>query len=129
MDVFSYVLIVLTTVSYIPEGEAILCYHCHQTTKECNNGVLSSIKQKNCTEDKCAIIKYETLMPGRNVLATMRDCVLRDAEELSEKLHSIQKPKIIFNVTCSEPLCNNTITTTLSKNLLLLFVIFLFAIR
>ncbi|KAF7279335.1 uncharacterized protein LOC143206606 [Rhynchophorus ferrugineus] len=129
MDVLLFLLFI--SLNLVP-GEGILCYHCHQTSKECNYGLVDYIHQKNCTENKCATMKYETPMPGRNVLATIRDCATHSAEELLEKssMHSPKKAKIIFHDVCSKPLCNTSLVIKhchIFINIALIF--FLFGIR
>merc|ERR1719285_1545395 len=107
MDLFLYVLIMFMQF-FFATGDTILCYLCHQTSKECNNGLVNYIHQKNCTEGECVTMKYETPMPGSNVLATIRDCATHSAPELLEKSsrYSKKRARIIYYKTCSEPLCN-----------------------
>ncbi|KAH1016133.1 hypothetical protein HUJ04_007403 [Dendroctonus ponderosae] len=63
-------------------GSGFRCYHCHQTSKKCNNGDLDEIHQKNCSQRKCTVMKYETPVPGRKVLATIRDCASSTEHDL-----------------------------------------------
>lgn len=46
--------------NYLLAGAALECYHCHQTSTECINGVKKYLQTTNCTENKCFVLKYES---------------------------------------------------------------------
>lgn len=107
MNIASWTLLCVLSTCF-EEGYGILCYHCHQTTSECNNGVTDSIHQKNCQEERCAVMKYETIMPGRKVLATSRDCAVYSEQEFVHMVspNKSNPARIVFFQECSTPLCN-----------------------
>lgn len=99
-------------VIFVSEGSGKQCYKCHQTTKECNNGVLDKFYRTNCSaEERCAVLKYETTVTnGVKVQATIRDC----ETYAKEKMHIImsneteQRSKILNLQWCDESMCNTT---------------------
>ncbi|KAH1025350.1 hypothetical protein HUJ05_010090 [Dendroctonus ponderosae] len=73
---------ILRLTQSLDKSSGFRCYHCHQTSKKCNNGDLDEIHQKNCSQRKCTVMKYETPVPGRKVLATIRDCASSTEHDL-----------------------------------------------
>jgi len=69
-------------------------------------------------------MKYETPMPGRKVLATLRDCASFTEQEFVHSVSNGQKnlAKIIIFQECSTPLCNqSSIKQICIETLLMLF--------
>uniref|UniRef100_A0A6P7FTG8 Uncharacterized protein LOC114330996 n=1 Tax=Diabrotica virgifera virgifera TaxID=50390 RepID=A0A6P7FTG8_DIAVI len=83
------------------------CFYCHQTSKDCNNGVKLNLHAINCTTNKCFVLQYETEMPGVTVLATIRGCYQRPDHEMMGTVvterHSVIKKH--FHL-CNHTLCN-----------------------
>ncbi|KAG5865411.1 hypothetical protein JTB14_037772, partial [Gonioctena quinquepunctata] len=87
--------------------EPFLCYHCHQTSDECNEGDLLRIQFANCSTNECFVLKYETQMPGVKVMATFRGCLQMPEHELMKNVvtehHVVTKKH--FHL-CNNSLCN-----------------------
>ncbi|XP_050311150.1 uncharacterized protein LOC126746796 [Anthonomus grandis grandis] len=120
-------IIVFIVICAVNNGTTtITCYYCHQTSKACNSGYPEEIHQKNCSEDKCATMQYETQMPSRKVLATVRDCAYLTEREL---LHMVSPDKsklatLIRFEECATNLCNFSLKVLSEKILVIVsFVI------
>ncbi|KAJ8915158.1 hypothetical protein NQ315_000410 [Exocentrus adspersus] len=105
------VLLLLTVITWIRIGKALECYHCHQTSSECINGVKTVLKTINCTETKCFVLKYETEMPGVTVLAAYRGCyrvpILELLKTVVTEKHLVTERH--FHL-CNYTLCNGAVS-------------------
>ncbi|XP_060521942.1 uncharacterized protein LOC132699316 [Cylas formicarius] len=85
---------------------AFLCYRCHQTSKTCNEGDVRSLQKTNCPEKACAVLKYETWMPGKRVLATIRGCASEAKKELQSRISKPSNDTFVHE--CNTDLCNSS---------------------
>ncbi|CAG9815876.1 unnamed protein product [Phaedon cochleariae] len=93
-------------------GKPFSCFHCHQTSKQCNYGDKMILKITNCPTNTCFVLKYETEMPGVNVKATFRGCYLQPEQEMMKNLvtykHFVSKKHFQL---CNSSLCNDASST------------------
>ncbi|CAG9865297.1 unnamed protein product [Phyllotreta striolata] len=105
--------IICLFVAALGEGicsdEPFYCYYCHQTSRECNNGLVWNLHRVNCSTEKCFVYQYQTEMPGVTVLATFRGCQVHENSEIMESVitekHYVNKK---YFTTCNRTLCNKT---------------------
>lgn len=102
----------------VRNGYGILCYNCHQTSPECNNGNLDAAHQKDCPIGSCITMKYETHMPSKPVLATIRDCAFWTHQELMKMVSSDVKlhTRLVTFKVCNTSLCNSSSNKVFSTN-------------
>ncbi|CAH1100049.1 unnamed protein product [Psylliodes chrysocephalus] len=103
-------------------GESFYCFHCHQTSKECKNGV--NLHMVNCSTNKCFILKYETEMPGVKVLATFRGCYVQPEFEIMTSVitekHAVTEKH--FHL-CNYTLCNKCVESRLISCSICIFLL------
>ncbi|XP_018569376.1 uncharacterized protein LOC108909498 [Anoplophora glabripennis] len=115
--------LLLFVITLIKLGNTLECYHCHQTSPECVNGVKRSLQTSNCTETKCFVLKYETDMPGVTVLATYRGCYNMNLTEMIKFVttegHKVRKTH--FHL-CNYTLCNSATSNMINFSYFIGFI-------
>ncbi|XP_056648761.1 uncharacterized protein LOC130453172 [Diorhabda sublineata] len=125
MNLVSFLCVLFMIFDSSEMAKAFLCFHCHQTSKDCNSGIKMNLNVSNCTTHKCFVLKYETEMPGIKVLATFRGCYHYSVEEMMKHVvtdqHAVTKK--YFHI-CNHTLCNKgTETFRLKDSIQILFTV------
>ncbi|KAL1497967.1 hypothetical protein ABEB36_008843 [Hypothenemus hampei] len=121
-----FFILLLIFLIYIHQVIGILCYQCHQTSKKCNNGNLDLSNQINCSDERCAVLKYETPKPGKNVLATIRDCATYTEHQRLQMVKLERPVRVVVFEECDTPLCNFSIRIhQFSTSIILTLILFM----
>ncbi|KAJ8959175.1 hypothetical protein NQ318_022436 [Aromia moschata] len=102
------------------------CYNCHQTTKDCVDGIRRRLHTNNrvpCMANECFVLKYETNRPGVTVKAVQRGCHdIPHADLLKTISDTIRETDFSL---CNTTLCNTAMNSSPSFNIFTLYALYL----